>query len=211
MKFRSKFPNTTDEYFRKAFDFAELNTPTRQALFLATIAHESNFLQDMTENLIYKPEGLVQVWPTRFSSNGKKTGTPTLKARQVAGNAYATAEAAYGGRMGNRAEGTGDGWKFRGRGPGMLTGQKQYAAADKALRLKGLLLREPERVSKPEYGMLAFASWWKDNKMNQYADAIDAAANEAKKTVLLISARKKVNGGMLGFEAFEKLFYEFLS
>ena len=78
------------------------------------------------------------------------------------------AEHVYGGRMGNGPEGSGDGWKYRGRGPTMLTGKNQYMAATNALAVD--FVTAPDRAADPALGFRIAAWFWATNGLNQYAD-----------------------------------------
>ena len=54
------------EPLNEAFEKFEINTPKRQAAFIGQCAHESNNFKTLEENLNYKPESLMKVWPSRF-------------------------------------------------------------------------------------------------------------------------------------------------
>ena len=49
----------------------EINTPQRIASFLAQCAHESGGFVFLKENLNYKAESLVRVWPKYFPEIGR--------------------------------------------------------------------------------------------------------------------------------------------
>ena len=79
-----------------ALDEFEINTPLREAAFLAQTAHESQNFSRLIENLNYSAKRLTQVWPKRF---------PTLeKAQLYANNPEKLANFTYGGRNGNGPE-----------------------------------------------------------------------------------------------------------
>jgi len=85
----------------------EINTPERQACFLGQCAHESAGFTALKENLNYSAEGLTKVWPKRF---------PSLDAAQpYHRNPEKIANKVYADRMGNGDEGSGEGFKYRGR------------------------------------------------------------------------------------------------
>jgi putative chitinase len=44
-----------------------IDTPLRQAHFMAQIAHESGGFKRLTENLNYSADGLRRTWPGRFT------------------------------------------------------------------------------------------------------------------------------------------------
>lgn len=122
--------------------------------FLAQVAYESSELTSLEENLNYTAPRLAVVWPKRF---------PTIEiAQKYAGRPQALAEYVYGGRMGNRPEGSGDGWNYRGQGPIMITGASNYSRMS---RLIGdpLLLECPARVKTKITGALVAAAFWREN------------------------------------------------
>lgn len=95
-------------------------SPERAAHLLGQGAHESGGFLLSEENLNYSAETMMRVWPKRFP-------TPAAAA-PYARNPEALANKTYGGRMGNGPEGSGDGWKYRGRGFIQLTGADNYRA-----------------------------------------------------------------------------------
>lgn len=137
----------------------EINTIGRRAAFVAQIAHESANLKRMVENLNYSPEGLMATFNTpkvtRFTKvDAYRYGrTPEHPANQEM-----IANIAYAGRMGNGPMESGDGWRYRGRGPGQLTGKSNYARCGAALGLD--LLSFPEQVELPDVGTMAFGWFW---------------------------------------------------
>ena len=86
---------------------------------LAEIYHETGrTMRPVEENLNYSMEGLRTTFPKYFK---------TVKiAKQYARNAEAIANRAYANRIGNGDEASGDGWRFRGRGPIQITGRDNY-------------------------------------------------------------------------------------
>lgn len=88
------------------------------AYMLATAYHETGArMQPIEENLNYSAKRLMEVWPSRFDA---KT------AAAYAGKPEKIANRAYGGRLGNGDEASGDGWRFRGRGLVQVTGRTNY-------------------------------------------------------------------------------------
>jgi putative chitinase len=75
----------------------------------------------------------------------------------------------------NRAElgntSPGDGAKYKGRGPLMLTGRANYKAAGQALKLD--LEAKPELVSQPDIGCRVAGWYWKTQGLNELADRGD--------------------------------------
>lgn len=213
MKHADLFPgiDNIETLLQEACVVAKLDTPERRGLFMATVAHESTFLTVLVEDLKrYSAKRLAEVWPSRFAADPRaEVKLPNAKALRIVGDPFAIAEAAYGGRFGNKPEGLGDGWKYRGRGAIQLTFKDNYAAVDRKLKLGGLLVREPQLVATAHYALLTAAIWWKDNNMNAYADEIPPSFRGRKlaaKDEVLAKARQKVNGGLLGLDHVKKLF-----
>lgn len=137
-----------------------IDSPARQAAFIAQILHESLCLTRMTESFNYSPANLMATFNTpklkRFSLEaaerlGRTAAHPAAE--------YEIANIAYADRMGNGSIVSGDGWRYRGRGPGMLTGLANYAKCGADLGID--LLRFPDQVAQPDVGCLAFAWFWK--------------------------------------------------
>lgn len=162
----------------------EIDTPARAAAFLAQLAHESAELTRWAENLNYSAAGLRRTWPARFA--GKAGWALALKlARQPAD----IANLVYASRMGNGPPESGDGWRFRGRGPIQLTGRDNYLRAGAALGLP--LEDEPHLVAEPGVGFRAAGLYWTRWKgLNAIADTETDAAFAA--------ITRKINGGTAG-------------
>lgn len=157
----------------------------RAAAFAATIAHESAGGGRLVESLNYSPAGLRATWPSRFSAAdadrmGRVGGRPA--------DQRAIAERAYGGRMGNRAEGAGDGFAYRGRGLIQITGRDAYARAGAATGLP--LVAAPDMAVDPLHAAeIAAWTWAEWKKCNPLADAGDVEG-----------WRRAINGGLNGLD-----------
>jgi putative chitinase len=162
-----------------------INTKKRAAAFAATIAHESAGGARLVESLNYSVEGLLKTWPARFTQEqAERMGRGPL--RQA--DQRAIGERAYGGRMGNGPEGTGDGFRYRGRGLIQLTGRDAYAKAGVALNLP--LFEKPELAEEPNQAAeIAAWTWAAWKGCNQIADRGDVEA-----------WRRAINGGTNGIE-----------
>jgi putative chitinase len=143
--------------------------------FLPQILHETEMLARTEERLSYSAERLVQVWPTRFPS--------AAVAAHYANNPEKLANKVYGDRMGNNRPG--DGWRFRGRGPIMLTGRAAYA------HVGGLIGQDldvvPELMHEKIFGLQASVAWWEDR-------IPDSMLSDQ------VKLRKRVNGGTHGLQ-----------
>ena len=105
------------------------------------------------------------------------------------------AQSRYEGRadLGNIIKG--DGKLFMGRGLIQLTGRTNYARMSKEIFGDDRLVRNPEILATPEYGVLASCIYWKWRGM----DSIDDDNSITAET-------KKVNGGYNGLEDRQKYF-----
>lgn len=137
-----------------------INSLVRQAAFLAQVGHESGQLRNLVENLNYSAEALVRTWPSRFTDQ---------TAPGYARHPEKIANKAYGGRMGNGPEASGDGWRFRGRGLLQVTGRDNYREAGVGLGLP--LESEPELLEQAEQAAQSAAWWWAKRGLNEMADA----------------------------------------
>lgn len=138
-------------------------TPGRLAAWLANIAAETGELRHLEENLAYRAERLMAVWPRRF---------PTMdEALPFDRQAERIANRVYAARMGNGDESSGDGWRYRGRGCLMLTGRAAYAAAGAAL---GLPLKDnPDLLLQPVPAARAAGWYWWQRGLRQFIDHDD--------------------------------------
>lgn len=164
--------------------------PRRIAAWLATIAHESARLTMTVENLNYSAEGLARTWPSRFKSKNTigSQVMPNALAVRIAHNPEQIANLIYAIRMGNGSAGSGDGWRYRGRGLIQITGRSNYAASGIALGLPDLI-DAPELLEQPHYAALSAAEWWHRHGCNSLADTGDMAA-----------VTRRVNGGLTGLD-----------
>ena len=157
----------------------EINSKLRVAAFIAQCSHESGQFTVLHENLNYRAETLVKVFPKYFPS--------LAVANKFAKQPEKIANKVYGGRMGNGPEATGEGFKFCGRGLIQLTGKDNYSKIAKDLGCEVDHLCEYMCTIE---GALESACWfWKTHNLNEYAD---------KKDMLTIT--KKINGGTNGLK-----------
>ena len=161
------------------FDRFDISHPLRQAAFIGQAAHESGNFKMLVENLNYRAETLMKVWPKRF---------PTLEfAKQYERDPKKIANSVYANRMGNRDEASGDGFRFRGRGLFQTTGHAGYYHAGQALGEDFVM--QPDLVATPQYAALTAGFFWFTHKLNQYADSRDYKM-----------MTKKINGGFIGLD-----------
>ena len=169
----------------------ELNTPLRLAHFLAQAGHESGGFKAVTENLNYGAKGLRGVFGKYFPTDAK--------ALEYERKPEKIANLVYGNRMGNGAESTGEGFKFRGRGYIQLTGKDNYVAFDKVVEED--LIANPDLVS-TKYPLLSAAWFFHKNGLHKIADE---GATEA----VVTKVTKRVNVGTIGLADRLKHFNEY--
>lgn len=163
-----------------------INTPTRQAAFLAQIAHESSQLAHAQENLNYRPQAILSTFNTvkrtRFTAEqaeqyGRTANHPA--------NQVMIANIAYANRNGNGDVASGDGWTYRGAGLIQLTFRSNHEACadffDVPHKAIGAWLRAPEGACR------SAGRFWQKNGLNELADA-----GEFESITL------KINGGLRG-------------
>ena len=156
----------------------DISTPQRVAAFLAQCAHESGGFTAIKENLNYKAESLVKVWPKYFNAGN---------ANDYAHNQEKIANRAYANRMGNGPEESGDGYKFCGRGLIQLTGRSNYQSFADSLQID---INDASEYLKTFEGCVQSACWfWEANNLNKWADAGD-----------IEKMTKIINGGTLGLD-----------
>ena len=158
----------------------ELNTPLRLSHFLAQAGHESGGFKAVTENLNYGAKGLRSIFGKYFTTDAK--------ALEYERKPEKIANLVYGNRMGNGAETTGEGFKFRGRGYIQLTGKDNYIAFDKVVEED--LIANPDLVS-TKYPLLSAAWFFHKNGLHKIAD-------EGATETVVTKITKRVNGGTIG-------------
>ena len=168
-----------------------ITNPLRLAHFLAQCGHESGGWKATSENLNYSSKGLMGIFKKYF---------PTLAlAEQYARKPEAIASRVYGGRMGNGAEATKEGFKFRGRGYIQLTGKDNYKAFDAFVPEE--IIANPDLVA-TKYPLMSAA--WFFNK-NGLWSICDKGADQGTVTAVT----KRVNGGTIGLPDRIKHFNEY--
>jgi putative chitinase len=157
----------------------EINTPQRVAAFLAQCAHESGNFKFLKENLNYKAESLLKVFPKYFKTIDE--------ARAYEKKPEKIANRIYGNRMGNGDESSGDGFRYCGRGLIQLTGKENYSWFAASLEIP---VEEASEYLETFEGAVQSACWfWETNNLNVQADAGD---------IKLMT--RKINGGYIGLE-----------
>jgi putative chitinase len=157
----------------------EIDTPKRVAAFIAQCAHESGGFRALKENLNYRAESLLKIFPKYFKT--------LEEANKYARQPEKIANKIYGNRMGNGNESSGDGFRYCGRGLIQLTGKENYTWFAESLEMD--LADVPEYLQTFE-GAVQSACWfWETNNLNQWADKGD-----------ILTMTKRINGGTIGLE-----------
>lgn len=134
-----------------AMNRSGIDTPERQAAFLAQLAHESGELRSVEENLTYSARRLTEVWPKRFPS--LEAAEPYANSPEALGNYV------YANRLGNGDAASGDGFRFRGAGLIQLTGRANYTEFG--------FEQNPELLRQPEFAASAAAEFWDRRGLNR--------------------------------------------
>lgn len=174
-------------HLNAAMDRFKIDTPLRQAHFLAQIAHESGQLKILRESFKYSAARLLQVFPKYFNES---------LAKQYEYKPERIASRVYGGRLGNGPESTGDGFKYKGRGPIQITGKTNYTAVSQDLFGDNRLVDNPDMLMLHDVGALSAAWFWNRRDLNTHADDDNIEA-----------VTKLINGGHHGLDD-RKKFYE---
>jgi putative chitinase len=190
-KLKGHIPDSVIAMLPETIEKFELNTSLRLAHFLAQAGHESGGFKAVNENLNYGAKGLRGIFGKYFPTDAK-AALYERKPEKIA-------NLVYGGRMGNGAEATGEGYKFRGRGYIQLTGKDNYSAFDKVVEEN--LIEQPDLVA-TKYPLLSAAWFFHKNGLHKLADG---GATEAVVTTIT----KRVNGGTIGLPDRIKHFNEY--
>jgi len=170
------------EALNKILPDYDINTPQREAAFLAQCAHESGGFTALHENLNYRAATLRKVFPKYFPTDAlaEQYASQPNKAELIANRVYAN-------RMGNGDEASGDGYRYCGRGLIQLTGKNNYQAFADSLEMP---VEDVPAFLETFEGAIQSACWfWEANNLNQYADTDD-----------ILTMTKRINGGTIGLE-----------
>ena len=169
------------EELNKALPKYDITTDQRIAGFISQCAHESMDFNALSENLNYREETLLKVFP-RYFGPGKRNAAEYAKNPEKIAN-YVYMDEFRTSKLGNVQPG--DGWRFRGRGLKQLTGRDNYSRFAKDYNMTA---EQAAEWLETKEGALASALWfWNTNKLNTIADTGNVAA-----------LTKKINGGDIG-------------
>jgi putative chitinase len=163
----------------------------RLAHFLSQCGHESGGFKAVQENLNYGAKGLRGIFGKYFPTDAK--------ALEYERKPEKIANLVYGNRMGNGAEATGEGYKFRGRGYIQLTGKANYTNFAKFIGED--TVANPDLVA-TKYPLASAAFFFNSNGLWAICDK---GADDATVTAVT----KRVNGGTIGLPDRIKHFKEY--
>lgn len=179
-KLKLVMPRAPDNWLEPLVDGLQksnIDTPNEVSSFVSQVAHESIEFTRMEENLNYTAQRLVQIWPKRF---------PTIELAQLyARQPEKLANNVYANRMGNGDTASGDGWRFRGRGPIQITGRRNYAQCGTHIGVD--LIAKPELLFTPAIGVQSALWFWQNAKLDEVDDDTDVRAET-----------RRINGGETG-------------
>ena len=169
------------EELNKALPKYGITNEKRIAAFVSQCAHESMDFNALKENLNYREETLLKVFP-RYFGPGKRNAAEYARNPEKLAN-YVYMDEFRTSKLGNTQPG--DGAKFIGRGLKALTGRDNYTRFAKDYDMTA---EEAAVWVETKEGALASALWfWKTNNLNAIADTGNVAA-----------LTKKINGGDIG-------------
>jgi putative chitinase len=172
------------DVFNGTFNVWGIRTPRQIAGFIGQCGHECGNFRILEENLNYRAETLLKLFPR----TPKRTwGFTPEEAQAYARQPQKIANRIYANRMGNRDEASGDGWRFRGSGWLQLTGHANFYHAGQALGEDFVM--NPELVRTPKFAALTAGWFWSTHKCNELAEAGDWTG-----------LTKKINGGTIGLD-----------
>lgn len=170
----------------EAMDEFAIDTPARQAAFIAQVGTESAGFSKLSESFNYSVDGLIVTYPRRITSiEARKLGRQPREKVVPVTRQMQIADIVYGKRYGNNL--AGDGWKFRGRGLKQVTFHDNYLACGNALGLD--LVTNPDLLLTDQNAARSAGWFWQANGCNAFADKGD-----------FVGLTKRINGGTNGLD-----------
>jgi putative chitinase len=161
----------------------EINNARRIAAFISQCAHESRDFTALEENLNYREDTLLRVFPRYFGAGKRIAAEYARNPEKLANYVYMDEHRSKAGALGNTKPG--DGWRFRGGGIKQLTGRNNYERFAKDYDMSA---EEAADWVRTKEGALASALWfWNTNNLNPVADTGD-----------VVALTKRINGGDIG-------------
>lgn len=169
-----------------AMDRFGIDTPKRQAHFLAQLVHESGQLTAVREGFNYSAAGLLKTFPKYF----KNLVDAQFYERQPA----KIANFVYANRMGNRDEKSGDGYRNRGAGWMQITGADNLRQCGAEL---GITCDVGDYLATVNGSALSACWFWWKSGCNRFADMgnVDAVSD-----LINIGHRTDKVGDSIGYD-----------
>jgi putative chitinase len=161
-------------------------TRDRLAEFLGNVSHETGGFTRLSENLNYSVSGLLTGFGRHRISKVDAQDLGRTAHRDA--NQVGIANTIYGGEFGRKDLGNkkpGDGWKYRGAGPGQITGLGNFEMVQKETGLP--VVENPDLLRDPDIGTMAALMLWQKWGLNEMADRGSTTA-----------IRQRWNGGKKG-------------
>jgi putative chitinase len=160
-----------------------ITTDKRIAGFISQCAHESMDFRVLEENLNYKEETLLRVFPRYFGPGKENPAEYARNPQKLANYVYMDKNRSSAGALGNTLEN--DGFAMRGKGLKQVTGRANHAAFGKTV---GMTAEEAAVYLLTKKGALESALWfWGSRNLNEVADTGDQ-----------VRLTKIINGGDIG-------------
>lgn len=185
----------TPDFLQKA----GIDGPRRLSHFLGQCMEETGNFTVFMEKLNYSAMGLAKTWPGRYAVDPKAINKqPNPLALKLQHDPVAIANNCYCNRNGNGDEASGDGWKYRGRGPIQLTGLSAYQGFQDWLNEGSAapvdIVHNPDIVAKDINIGLLSAAWIFQVKNLWPVCDLGVDLDDVTKVT------KKVNGGLINLE-----------
>lgn len=158
---------------REATAAYEIDESSRRlGCFLAQVGHESMGFSRLYESLSYRPERLREVCSE--AKPGTRWRSLLTRVAELANNPQGLGNAAYGDRMGNGPEQSGDGYRFRGRGWLQITGKANYESNRDIVRARFPdapdFVLIPDALLEARWAAITAAAFWSHHGLNELAD-----------------------------------------
>lgn len=166
---------------------AQIDTPLRLAHFMAQVLHETGGLSILVESGRYSARNLGAMWDGgnwhRYFAD--RAACLAMADTCATDNGVTLFSLVYGGRMGNGAPATKDGWTYRGRGVMQTTGRESYRRFGRrcGVDFEG----DPDLIVSAEHALKPALMEWTDKHLNVAADHNDIEA-----------VTRGINGGVVG-------------
>ncbi|OVZ98993.1 hypothetical protein CBW53_03030 [Yersinia frederiksenii] len=155
---------------KAVFEEFDINTPLRQAAFIAQMGHESSGFTRTIQNFNYSVKELKDMFGGVLGDERCEIlGRQPEESAVPLNRQQAIANLVYNGQRGNKAPD--DGWKYRGRGLIKIKCLDDYQKCGKALRLD--LIKYPELLVQDGHAARSAGWMWQKSGCNELADNDD--------------------------------------